>query len=103
MMSTGVDTGEDHVDIAVVLSRGSERHETPLELIQPCQFLLLPLTKHQGAMNAKSRCLFPGSALRPSWKGAQHFWRGKSVEERGSVARQKDNRCALAWITCQSP
>ena len=39
----------------------------------------------------------------PTHNRAQHFWRGTSVEERGSVARQKDNRRALAWVTRQSP
>ena len=49
------------------LSPGSERHETQLELSQPRrQSLLFPLTKHQRAMNAKSRRLFPGSAQQPS-------------------------------------
>ena len=48
------------------LSPGSERHETQLQHIRHFrQYLLLPLNQHQGAMNAKSRHLFPGSAQRP--------------------------------------
>ena len=59
-------THQIHVDIAIV-SPGSERHKTQLELIQPHhEFLLLRLIKHQEAVNAKSRRLFPGSAQQPS-------------------------------------
>ena len=40
-------THQIHLNIAIV-SPGSERHKTQLELIQPHhEFLLLPLIKHQ--------------------------------------------------------
>ena len=47
----------------------SPGQETQLELIGHYhRYLLLPLTEHQGAVNAKSRLLFPGSAQQPSQK-----------------------------------
>ncbi|KIJ98054.1 hypothetical protein K443DRAFT_221344 [Laccaria amethystina LaAM-08-1] len=54
------------------LSPGTERHETQLEHIQHHrQYLLLPLTEHQGAVNAKRRRLFPCSVQQPSGENVE--------------------------------
>ena len=75
------------------LSPGSERHETQLEHIRYFrQHPHLPLTEHQGAVNTKSRRLFPGSALQPSRMNVEPSkdrstkeWRGLGEDRVGFV------------------